>query len=137
MSDLITPDNSSKDTVKGMMLAINTVLDTLGVDVFTGNRVLEGIEEMSKKYTDPEIQDGIRMVYDYIRNQMNIKIKELIIDEWHKWKKDNTEEPSTELGALHFHAYLEMNKTELLDLIDYDGDKYQQIKSWLREEKQI
>lgn len=74
---LSIPDNASEDTVKGIMLALNITLDTLGVDKHTGRRVLENIKGMSKEHPEySEVYGGMMRVHDYIKNQivMNEKI---------------------------------------------------------------
>ncbi len=65
-SYLSTPDNTSENTIKGIMLAFNITLDTLGVDKHTGRRVLKNIEVLSKEQSDSEIQDGMMKVHNYI-----------------------------------------------------------------------
>lgn len=67
---LSSSDNTSENTIRGITLAFEITLDTLGVDKHTGRRVLKNIEALSKEQSDSEIQDGMMKVYSYIENQI-------------------------------------------------------------------
>jgi hypothetical protein len=63
---------------------------------------------------------------------------DLIIHEWDKWAKDKIPEGDKGTGqqGLEFYGYL---KTEMPQLLEFKfaGDRWQQVKVWLREVRQI
>jgi hypothetical protein len=64
--------------------------------------------------------------------------KVLIIDAWDKWVKGKIPkgEKGTDMQGLEFHAYLSREKPLLLEF-KYAGNRWQQVKVWLREAERI
>ena len=64
--------------------------------------------------------------------------KVLIIDEWDKWVKGKIPEgkKGTDMHGLEFHGYLGREKPLLLEF-KYAGNRWQQVKVWLREAERI
>ena len=62
----------------------------------------------------------------------------LIIDEWDKWAegKISKGEKGTDVQGLEFHSYLGREKPLLLEF-KYSGNRWQQVKVWLREAERI
>jgi hypothetical protein len=62
----------------------------------------------------------------------------LIIDEWDKWAKGKIPkgEKGTDMQGLEFHGYLGREKPLLLEF-KYAGNRWQQVKVWLREAERI
>jgi hypothetical protein len=62
----------------------------------------------------------------------------LIIDEWDKWVKGKIPkgEKGTDMQGLEFHGYLGREKPLLLEF-KYAGNRWQQVKVWLREAERI
>ena len=60
--------------------------------------------------------------------------KNLIIDEWDQWAKNNIPagQRATELKAIAFYRYLVTERPALLDF-PFAGDKLPIVKIWLRE----
>ena len=61
-----------------------------------------------------------------------------IIEEWDKWTKNKVPEgeKGTAQQGLEFYGYLKTEKQELLDF-KFAGDRWQQVKVWLREVRGI
>ena len=64
--------------------------------------------------------------------------KVLIIDEWDKWAEGKIPEveKGTDMQGLEFHGYLGREKPQLLEF-KYAGNRWQQVKVWLREVRGI
>jgi hypothetical protein len=62
----------------------------------------------------------------------------LIIDEWDKWVEGKIPkgEKGTDVQGLEFHGYLGREKPLLLEF-KYAGNRWQQVKVWLREAERI
>jgi hypothetical protein len=62
----------------------------------------------------------------------------LIIDEWDEWAKGKVPdgEKGTHKQGLEFHDYLGREKPRLLEF-KYAGNRWQQVKVWLREFERI
>jgi hypothetical protein len=62
----------------------------------------------------------------------------LIIDEWDKWVRGKIPEgeKGTDMQGLEFHGYLGREKPLLLEF-KYAGNRWQQVKVWLREAERI
>ena len=63
---------------------------------------------------------------------------DLIIQEWDKWAKDKIPdgEKGTGMQGLEFYGYLKTEKQRLLEF-RFAGDRWQQVKVWLREVRGI
>jgi hypothetical protein len=61
-----------------------------------------------------------------------------IIEEWDKWAKDKIPEGEKGTGkqGLEFYGYLKTEKQQLLEF-KFAGDRWQQVKVWLREVRGI
>jgi hypothetical protein len=73
-----------------------------------------------------------------LRSRGRNRPRALIIDEWDKWVigKIPKGEKGTDMQGLEFHGYLGREKPLLLEF-KYAGNRWQQVKVWLREAERI